>query len=81
MDYANKGRYTFRVAIQANKKDIKKAVESLFKVNVVQVATMIGKGGSLRTGARRVPVEKASWKKAIVRVKAGQKIAVFEVGA
>lgn len=81
MAQANKGRYTFQVAKTATKEDIKKAVERAFSVNVLHVATMNKKGGSVRTGARRMELARKPWKKAVVQVKAGQKIDVFEIGA
>jgi large subunit ribosomal protein L23 len=81
MAQANTGRYTFQVVKEATKYDIKKAVEALFKVNVLAIATMTKKGGTVRTGKRRVTLVRKSWKKAIVRVQEGQKIAIFEVGA
>lgn len=81
MAQANTGRYTFRVAKSATKETIKKAVEVLFKVTVLHVATMTKKGGTTRTGARRVETTRKPWKKAIVHVKEGQKIAAFEIGA
>ena len=81
MTLAGKDKYTFAVAKSANKEQIKEAVEKLFKVTVMSVATMVAKGGSIRTGMKRVEVTKQPWKKAIVTVKKGEKIGVFEIGA
>lgn len=80
MNEASKGKYTFRVATSANKKDIKEVIEDKFKVNVLKIATITIKGRSVRTGVKRLEVLKAPFKKAIVMVKAGQKIALFDSG-
>ena len=65
-------RYTFRVRSAANKVDIKKAVETLFKVKVEKVRTMIFMGKMHKVG--RYEGRRSDWKKAVVTVKAGQKI-------
>lgn len=78
---AQKNIYSFVVARQATKKEITVAVEKFFNVNVVNVATSVLKGGSIRTGMKRVEVRNQPVKKAFVEVKEGQKIDVFEIGA
>ncbi len=78
MSDAAKSKFTFRVARRADKLAIKKAVEEKFKVNVLSVATVTTKGRSKRTGTRRVEVTEQPKKKAIVTLKAGQKIALFD---
>ena len=70
-------RYTFKVRSGANKVDIKKAVESLFKVKVEKVRTMIFMGKVHRVG--RYEGRRSDWKKAVVTVKAGQKIDVTDL--
>ena len=70
------GKYTFRVAKDANKFEIKNAVQDIFKVNVVDVATMNVRGKVKRMG--RSEGKTASLKKAIVTLKEGQQIEVFE---
>lgn len=75
---AGKGRFTFAVAKDANKQAIKKAIEQAFKVNVTQVATTIVKGRTKRGGARREEKVLSSWKKAMVTLKSGQKIDIFD---
>ena len=80
MKDAKDGKFTFKVGIQANKKTIKQAIEKKFGVNVLAVATMIVKGKSARAGKRRVEVLQSAWKKAIARVKTGEKIALFDIG-
>ncbi|MEX2007228.1 MAG: 50S ribosomal protein L23 [Candidatus Levyibacteriota bacterium] len=71
-------RFTFKVTKAANKYAIKKAVEDKFRVNVVSVATTVVKGRSQRFGARRIEITLPSWKKAIVQLKTGEKIDLFE---
>ena len=73
---AREDKYTFKVDIKANKPEIKKAVEELFKVNVIDVHTMIMHGKVKRMG--RFEGKRANWKKAIVSLKKGEKIEFFE---
>ena len=81
MNDVGKNRFTFRVTIAANKNSIKKEIEKRFKVNVVKISTINTKGRSVRAGIRRVEKIKQPFKKAIVTLKAGQKIGLFESGA
>lgn len=69
-------RYGFVVAKDANKIEIKKAVESLYSVKVVGVNTLIapGKRKSRYTKAGVISGRVSSFKKAIVTVAAGEKI-------
>jgi len=76
---ATNGKFTFEVLKSANKDVVKIAVEKMFKVNVTSVATTMVKGRSHRTGVKRFEITKRPWKKAVVRVKKGQKIDLFEV--
>lgn len=72
--------YTFKVDVGANKLQIKQAVEKLFKVEVLKVRTIKVKGKTKRVGKRRNNLIKASsWKKAIVTLKEGDKIDIFEL--
>lgn len=57
-------RYTFKVATNANKSEIKKAVETIFGVKVKQVNTMNITGKKKRMGAN--VGKRSDWKKAIV---------------
>jgi len=74
---ANKNAYTFRVSMNANKIEIKSAIEKIFEVDVVSVNTIRYAGKPKRQG--RFAGYKPDWKKAIVTVKAGQTIADFEI--
>ncbi len=65
-------RYTFKVNPKANKSEIKKAIEALFKVKVTAVRTANLPGKLHKVG--RYEGYRSDWKKAIVTVKTGQKI-------
>ncbi len=74
-----KGMYNklhFEVDRRANKIEIKKAVEQIFKVDVIDVRTMNVKGKRKRVG--RYWTKRPDWKKAIVTIKPGQKVEFFE---
>ena len=66
----------FKVALEANKIEIKKAVEDFFKVKVLQVRTVRYLGKRRRVG--RIQGQKPSWKKAYVTLAEGQRIDFFE---
>lgn len=66
------GQYVFKVAIDANKLEIKKAIESFWNVNVVSVRTLIQKGKTKRT--QRGLGKRKDVKKAYVRLTEGQEI-------
>ena len=68
--------YVFEVDRKANKKEIRFHVEKYFGVKVQSVRTTICRGRSRRTsrGMGSVPY----WKKALVRLKKGEKITLFE---
>jgi large subunit ribosomal protein L23 len=68
--------YTFKVSVDANKFEVKSAVERRFEVEVESVNTLIVRGKTRRLRYREG--RRSNWKKAIVRLKAGQKIAEFE---
>lgn len=68
-------KYTFKVAKDANKVEIAKAVEEIFKVKVAKVNTVAVRGQARRMG--RYEGYTASWKKAIVTLKADSKTIEF----
>jgi large subunit ribosomal protein L23 len=70
------GAYTFVVDKDANKIEIAKAVESLFNVKVRDVRTMRYAGKERRVGKHIG--RRASWKKAVVTLRAGDTIEIFE---
>ncbi|MFQ5445024.1 MAG: 50S ribosomal protein L23 [Nitrospinales bacterium] len=71
-----KNRVTFRVRKDANKVQIKRAVEKIFNVKVLGVNIVNVKGKYKRFG-REIGLTK-SWKKAILQLKEGDKIELFE---
>ena len=73
------GKYAFEVAGEASKPQIKQAVEKAFKVKVTAVNVMIVPGKRrrmARLGRRKM--SSPSWKKAVVTLKEGDKIELFE---
>ncbi|MDE6832688.1 MAG: 50S ribosomal protein L23 [Ruminococcus sp.] len=78
MDNLQLGKYTFKVAKNATKPEIKKAVEKLFGVEVAKVTTMNVKGKLKRVG--RYQGMTPSWKKAIVTLTEGSKAIEFFEG-
>jgi large subunit ribosomal protein L23 len=71
-----RGKYTFEVAHDANKQQIKQAVELAFKVEVARVNVMTMPAKWRGPGRRRG--QTSPWKKAVVTLKPGQKIEFFE---
>jgi large subunit ribosomal protein L23 len=69
-------RYTFRVHDDAHKTQIRQAVEALFDVHVVEVRTMSVKSKPKRRGKTSGRTRK--WKKAIVQIRAGESIPIFQ---
>ncbi len=77
---AGNGKFTFRVHKNSNKNQIKREVEKNFSVNVVGISTSILKGKKIRVGVRRAEKSISDVKKAVVTLKKGQKIGLFELG-
>jgi len=69
-------RYTFRVHPDAHKTQIRQAVEEIFNVHVVGVRTTNVKPKPKRRGI--TSGQTRAWKKAIVQVRAGESIPVFQ---
>ena len=80
MDETQRGKYTFRVHSDANKLQVKRAVEELFKVEVVDVNVLTTKAKEKVRSRRRGRTRgwTSPWKKAVVTLAAGQKIEFFE---
>ena len=70
------GKYTFEVARGANKIEIRKAVEEVFKVKVIRVNTIQVPGKFRRQG--KTSGYQPDWKKAIVTLAEGHSIPIFE---
>lgn len=73
------GQFAFQVDRQATKRQIAQAVKHLFKVDPVKVQTMRVKGKTRRSLRTRKESRLPDWKKALVTLKEGQKIDLFEV--
>jgi large subunit ribosomal protein L23 len=83
IDESGRGKYTFAVHDQANKIQIKAAIEELYKkenVTVISVNVLTTKAKEKRRGNRRGQTigHTTPWRKAIVTLAAGQKIEFFE---
>ena len=74
--YQDRGEYYFEVAPDANKQEIRQAVEKLFGVKVTGVWTMNVRGKARRVGNKTG--RRPHWKKAIVTLREGDTIGVFE---
>lgn len=70
------GKYAFEVASEADKARIKEAVEHAFKVKVIGVNVINARGKRRRLGRHILPAH--PWKKAVVTLKPGDKIEIFE---
>ncbi|MDR1160689.1 MAG: 50S ribosomal protein L23 [Syntrophomonadaceae bacterium] len=76
MNLLEENKYTFIVGKRSNKTEIKNAIEKIFKVNVEKVSTMNVKGKPKKMG--RFIGKKPDYKKAIVKVRSGEKIRIFD---
>lgn len=78
MKLAKEGLFTFLVDPKARKPQISKAVKDLFGVDIVSVKTANFKGESKRQRGRGDYIKTSGFKKAIIQLKKGQKIGLFE---
>ncbi|HSV32288.1 MAG TPA: 50S ribosomal protein L23 [Atribacteraceae bacterium] len=72
-----KNKYVFRVDARTTKNEIKKAVNTMFGVTVTAVNVITAPSKKKRLG--RFEGMTSSWKKAVVTVKAGEKIKAFDI--
>ncbi len=72
----SQNKIVIQVSPDANKIEIKDAVEAVFKVKVDEVRTMVFKGKRKRMGARQGV--RSDWKKAVVTLKEGQTVEYLE---
>ncbi|MBI4066152.1 50S ribosomal protein L23 [Candidatus Gottesmanbacteria bacterium] len=79
LSLASRGWYTFVVVSASSKPEIAQAIGDVYSVTVVDVRSMIMHGKERRAGKKQKRVTKSDWKKALVRLKEGQKIDAFEV--
>ncbi len=70
------GKVVFEVAIDANKIEIRQAVEALFSVKVAEVNTLVQRGKPKRIG--RSLEKRRNWKKAVVTLAPGNDIQFFD---
>jgi large subunit ribosomal protein L23 len=77
VDLQSQGKYTFRVSKDANKIEIREAIEAIYDVPVKSVNTLNVRGKPRRMGRGR-PGRTASWKKAVVTLQPGARIEVLE---
>jgi large subunit ribosomal protein L23 len=68
-------KVVFEVAMQANKIQIREAVEAMFEVKVVHVTTLVQRGKMKRMG--RGLAQRRNWKKAVVTLREGDDIQFF----
>ena len=73
---ASANKYVFRVHPDAHKTQIRQAIEALFDVSVLSVRTLSVKSKPKRRGA--IHGRTRSWKKAIVQVREGDSIPIFQ---
>lgn len=73
-------QYTFEVDRRANKAMVKRAVETVYGVRVTGVNISVMPAKARRRWGRRRVVRRPVWKKAVVTLAEGDKIAVFEGG-
>ena len=74
--FQDRGEYTFEVHPDASKPQIRQAIEELFGVKVTDVWTSNQRGKEKRMG--RTVGRRPSWKKAIVKLREGDTIEIFE---
>jgi len=73
------GRHTFKVANDASKLEVRKAVEKLFDVDVKSVQIVNVRGKTKRFGATEG--KRSDWKKAIVKLAEGQDLDFMGIGS
>lgn len=78
MALVSKGWYSFAVVTDARKRAIARDIGKHYNVEVVQVRTVTMQGKTRRVGRKSKTVQASDWKKALVRLKAGQHIDAFE---
>ena len=74
----DENKYVFEVAADANKQQIREAVEVIFDVGVTKVNTMVMPAKRGRRG-RKWYIRSRQWKKAVVSLEPGDKINLFDV--
>ena len=70
--------YIFEVQMTSNKNQIRESIEKLFAVNVEKIRTIVNHRELKRTGKKRMTVRTGKTKKALVTLKSGQSIDLFD---
>jgi len=78
---AKKNWYTFIAPVEVNKDLLKEMLKKSFKVDILAIKTAVVKGKRKRNPTSRRMRKQSDWKKVFIKVKEGQKIALFDVGA
>jgi len=71
--------YIFEVVYSATKSQIKKLIEKIFEVEVEQINTIVAPSKRRRVGKKRQAILKTTQKKALVKLKSGQTIELFDI--
>lgn len=79
IDLTKNNWYSFRTSKDFNKNQIRRLIEELFKVNVLEIKTLLVKEGNKRSLRNRKLRLGETWKKVMVKIKPEQKIAIFDV--
>ena len=79
MTLASRSWFTFAVAPKADKAHIASEIHRLYNVKVLMVRTVHVTGKTRRAGRKGKEVTRSDWKKALVKLPKGERIAVFEV--
>lgn len=79
LTFAQRGWYTFAVQTHMRKEEIARSIQEVYGVSVVETRTIAMHGKVKRAGKAMRTVTKPDWKKALVKLKKGQRIDAFEV--
>ncbi|MCX8008458.1 MAG: 50S ribosomal protein L23 [Patescibacteria group bacterium] len=79
LNIAQQGWYTFAVEKSLRKEEIRRIIKQLFSVDVVSVRSIRMHGKTRRVGRSLRTILRPDWKKAIVQLKKGQKLDMFDV--
>lgn len=81
MKLAKSNWFTFSVPKEKSKTQLREIFEKIFNVKVIDIKTIVMKGKSKRSAKSRKTISAPDWKKALIKLKEGQKIDLFDIGA